>query len=145
MSSGQQGRLSYRAKWTNQKKDVLLEEVTQYLFTGNNHQRIIDRITTLTADTTVLFKDAKDSMLGLRLARQLQIPSAEDQQFTDDKGNVTAVKGGADSIPTGNYLTGEGKRGNDAWSTRGRWCKVWGKMGRDSVSIAIIDHPRNPN
>ncbi len=145
VSSGQRGSLSYRASWTNQNKDVLLKEVTQYLFSGNEHQRIVDRITTLTADTTVLFKDAKDGMLGLRLAHELQIPSAEDQPFTDDKGNVTTIKGGADSIATGNYLTSEGKTGNDAWSTRAKWCKVWGKMGSDSVSIIIIDHPRNIN
>ena len=25
------------------------------------------------------------------------------------------------------------------------WCKVYGKMGNDSISIAIIDHPENPN
>lgn len=145
VSSGEQGRLSYRANWTDQKKDVLLKEVTQYLFSGNEHQRIIDRITTLTADTIVLFKDAKDGLLGLRLAHELQIPSTEDQQYTDERGNITTVKGGADSVATGNYLTSEGKTGNDAWSTRARWCKVWGKMGRDSVSITVIDHPRNIN
>lgn len=145
VSSGKQGRLSYGASWTNQQKHVLLKEVTQYIFSGNEHQRIIDRITTLTADTTVLFKDAKDGMLGLRLAHELQIPSAEDQQFTDDKGNITTIKGGADSTATGNYLTSEGRMGNDAWSTRARWCKVWGKMGSDSVSVTIIDHPGNIN
>ncbi len=145
VKSGKTGGFSYGAKWTDQKKDVLLEEVTQYVFSGTEGERIIDRITTLTADTMVLFKDAKDGMLGLRLARELQIPSAEDQQFTDEKGNITTVKGGADSVATGNYLTSEGKTGNDAWSTRGRWCKLWGKMARDSVSVTIIDHPDNAN
>jgi len=69
----------------------------------------------------------------------------EDQKFTDNKGNVTIVKGGTDNIPNGTYLTSEGKQGNDAWSTRGKWCKVYGKMGNDSISIAIIDHPKNIN
>ncbi|MES1224846.1 MAG: DUF6807 family protein, partial [Bacteroidota bacterium] len=66
-------------------------------------------------------------------------------KFTDDKGNVTVVKVNADSIANGNYLTSEGKRGDDAWSTRARWCMMYGKMGNDSISIAIIDHPSNPN
>jgi hypothetical protein len=48
-------------------------------------------------------------------------------------------------VANGNYLTSAGKTGNDAWSSRGVWCKVYGKMGADSVSIAIIDHPQNPN
>src|SRR5207253_8589316 len=62
-----------------------------------------------------------------------------------DKGNVTIVKGGTDKVANGTYLTSEGKTGNDAWGTRGVWCKVYGKIGADSVSVAIIDHPQNPN
>jgi len=145
ISGGTTGVLIYHANWTNQQKNVLLEETTRFEFSGKNGQRIIDRITTLKADTAVVFNDAKDGMLGLRLAHELQIPTTEDQQFTDNKGNVTVVKGGTDHIANGNYITSAGKTGNDAWSTRGVWCKVFGKMGADSVSIAIIDHPENPN
>ncbi len=144
-TSGPKGILSYHANWTNQKNNVLLEETTRFEFSGSDRQRIIDRTTVLKADTTVRFTDAKDGLLGLRLAHALQIPTSEDQKFTDDKGNVTVVKGGTDKIANGNYLTSEGKQGNDAWSTRGVWCKVFGKMGNDPVSIAIIDHPKNPN
>ena len=142
---GTKGILSYHANWTDQLKSVLLEETTEFEFSGNENQRIIDRITVLKADTDVLFKDAKDGMLGLRLAHELQIPSSKDQKFTDDKGNVTIIKASADSIANGNYLTSEGKQGDDAWSSRAVWCKVYGKMGNDSVSITIIDHPGNPN
>jgi hypothetical protein len=63
-------------------------------------------------------------MLGLRLAHELQMPATEDQKFTDDKGNVTIVKGGTDKVANGNYVTSAGKTGNDAWSSRGVWCKV---------------------
>jgi hypothetical protein len=84
-------------------------------------------------------------MIAIRLAHALQIPTNKDQQFKDDKGNVTVVKGGADNIPTGNYITSEGKQGDEAWSTRARWCKVYGKMGNDSISVTIIDHPENIN
>lgn len=144
-NDGKKGVLVYHANWVNQQQQVLLEEVTNLEFSGNNEQRIIDRMTTLVADTVVTFKDAKDGLLGLRLAHELEIPAMQDKQFTDDKGNVTTVKAVADSIANGNYLTSEGKMGDSAWSTRGRWCKVYGKMGSDSVSITIIDHPKNPN
>lgn len=145
MSGGRKGILSYHANWTNQQKDILLEEITRFEFSGNDHQRVIDRVTILKANTEVLFKDAKDGLLGLRLAHELQIPSDEDQKFMDDKGNVTIVKAGEDKVANGNYITSEGKHGNDVWSTRAMWCKVYGKMGKDSVSITIIDHPLNPN
>jgi len=145
VEDGKKGVLAYHANWTNQAKEDILEESTRFEFSGNATQRIIDRVTTLKAAQEAIFTDAKDGMLGLRLAHELQMPNAKDEKFTDSKGNVTTVKGGTDKIPTGNYLSSEGKTGDAVWSTRGTWCKVYGKMGTDSVSIAIIDHPRNPN
>ena len=143
--NGIKGSLTYHANWVNQEKEVLLEETTRFEFSQLGHKRIIDRTTTLKAAREVNFKDAKDGLLGMRLAHELQIPTTQDQKFTDDKGIVTVVKGSMDKIATGNYITSEGKLGNDAWSTRASWCKVFGKMGEDSISVAIIDHPLNQN
>ena len=144
-SSGEKGVLAYHANWVNKNKDVLLQETTKLEFSQVGHKRIIDRTSKLIADMPIIFNDAKDGLLGLRLAHELEIPTDKDQKFTDDKGNVTIVKGGTDKISNGNYITSEGKTGNDAWSTRGTWCKSFGKMGNDSVSVVIIDHPQNPN
>jgi len=145
-TSGPTGTLAYHANWTNQKNEVLLEETTRFEFSGTERERTIDRVTTLKAVMDVVtFTDAKDGLLGLRLAHELQIPSDKDEKFTDSKGIITVVKAGTDKLPNGNYLTSAGKRGNDAWSTRAAWCKVYGKMGKDSVSITIIDHPKNVN
>jgi hypothetical protein len=144
-NDGEKGILVYHANWVNQQQQVLLEEITRFEFSGTTELRIIDRMTTLIADTIVAFKDAKDGMMAVRIAHELQIPTMQDKQFTDDKGNVTTVKATTDSIANGNYVTSEGKQGDSAWSTRARWCKVFGKMGVDSVSITIIDHPKNPN
>ena len=143
ISDGKVGMLSYHANWVNQQKDILLEESTRYEFSGNGLERIIDRITELKADTDITFTDAKDGMLGLRLAHELQIPNTLSQQFADNKGNVNSI--GKDTTPTGNYLTSEGKQGDSAWSTRAAWCKVFGKIEKDSVSVTIFDHPSNPN
>jgi len=143
--SGDKGLLSYHANWTNQQNETLLEETTTYEFSEVGHKRVIDRVTTLRANTDVTFTDAKDGLLGLRLAHELQIPTDKDQKFTDDKGIVTIVKGGTDKMANGNYMTSEGKVGDSAWSTRASWCKVFGKMNNDSVSVVIIDHPKNPN
>ena len=143
--SGKKGILSYHANWTNKQREVLLEETTRFEFSGNTHLRIIDRITILTAKTNILLADAKDGLLGLRVAHELQIPTAETKKYTDDKGNVTEVKTDDNKIANGNYITSEGKQGDAAWSTRAKWCKMYAKMGDDSISIAIIDHPKNPN
>jgi hypothetical protein len=144
-SGNSKGTIAYHANWTNKANEVLLEETTSLEFSGTANNRIIDRVTTLKANTEVAFNDAKDGMLGLRLAHELQIPTTKDETFTDSKGIVTVVKGGTDKTPTGNYLTSEGKQGDAAWSTRGKWCIIYGKMGVDSISVAIIDNPKNPN
>jgi hypothetical protein len=142
---GAKGILAYHANWVDWKNNLLLEETTQYEFSGSGTQRIVDRITTLTANTTVMFTDAKDGLLGLRVAHELQISSKKDGVFTDDKGNVTVVKANTDAVATGNYITSAGKEGDSAWSTRAVWCKMFGKMKNDSISISIIDHPSNIN
>ncbi len=103
----------YHANWTGEQHNVLLEESTYLVFSGTPHERIIDRTTTLSADTTVNFNDAKDGLYGMRLSHALQIPSNEDQEFTDNKGNVTIIKGGIDKVANGNYLTSEGKQGDE--------------------------------
>jgi hypothetical protein len=144
-SSGSTGTLTYHANWTNQQNEVLLQETTRFEFSGTGRARTIDRVTTLQADRDVTFTDAKDGLLGLRLAHELQMPSDQDQKFTDSKGIVTTVKAGTDRVANGTYLTSAGKRGNDAWSTRGAWCKVYGKIGADSITVAILDYPQNPN
>jgi hypothetical protein len=143
MSGGHSGILHYHANWINQRQEVLIEETTRYEFSGTADTRTIDRVTELKAVTDVTFADAKDGLFGLRLTHELQIPASKDQTFTDRKGNLTTVKG--DTIASGNYLTSEGKQGDSAWSTRAAWCKVYGIIDHDSVSITIFDHPGNPN
>ena len=145
MSNGTKGGLSYHANWTNIEKEILLEEKTTFTFSGNNKLRIIDRSTTLKAIRDINFNDAKDGLFAIRVAHELQIPSTSDKKFTDDKGNITIVKSVNDNVANGNYLSSEGKMGDSVWSTRGKWCMVFGKIAKDSVSIVIFDHPQNPN
>lgn len=143
VSGGHSGLLRYHANWVNQQNQTLLEETTLFEFSGHDQERIIDRTTELKAGQDILFADAKDGLLGLRLTRELQIPDETDHTFTDSKGNKTVVK--KDTLVSGNYLTSEGKQGNAAWSTRGAWCTVYGRIGMDSVSITIFDHQGNPD
>lgn len=136
--------LTYDARWTDQQGNVLLTEHTTYRFTAAAHERIIDRTTKLTAQSDVHFPDAKDGMLGLRVTKELQIPSSTPGEFYDGKGNITKVAGGNTPDINGNYLTSAGRTGDSAWGTRGNWCILYGKKGADTLSVVIIDHPGNP-
>jgi len=138
------GMLKYSARWTDQKQNVLLTELTTYVFSASRTERIIDRYTTLHANVDVSFPDAKDGVLGLRVTKELQIPSNTPGEFVDDKGIVTKVAAGHTPDINGTYLTSEGKRGDSAWGTRGIWCLLYGRKQSDTLSVAIIDHPKNP-
>jgi len=141
--SGNNGILKYSAEWQDQQKNVLLKEITTYVFIVRDNMRIIDRVTSLTAQQDVAFPDSKDGMLGLRVTHELELPSKEEREFTDNKGNITKVKANNDSLASGNYITSEGKQSEAAWGTRAPWCMMYGKKGNDTISIAIIDHPDN--
>jgi hypothetical protein len=142
---GQRGELVTEADWVLHDGTTLLHERTAYTFSGDATTRAIDRETTLTAlDRRVTFADAKDGMLGLRVARQLELPSTKAEVFTDAAGRKTEVPTLDNTGITGSYTTSEGKQGNDAWGTRGRWCLLTGTIGGDTVTIAILDHPSNP-
>jgi hypothetical protein len=144
MKSGTAGKLVYLANWTDQQKNVLMQEKTTYLFHVIDHQSVIDRTTELTAVQDIRFPDVKDGMLGLRVAHELELPVLKTKEYKDDKGNITKVPAVKDATVTGNYITSAGKTGNEAWGTRGNWCMLYGKKGGDAISILIVDHPKNP-
>ncbi|PUZ19974.1 Methane oxygenase PmoA [Chitinophaga costaii] len=134
--------LTYTANWENQSHHVLLKEDTRFVFSGGRNIRIIDRITTLTAQRdSVYFKDVKDGLLGLRVVSALELADTA-QSFTDAQGNVTAVATSGHEA-TGHYLTSTGKTDKDAWGTRGEWCMLYGTVQKEKVAIVIFDHPEN--
>ncbi len=143
MKSGQHAELIFTAGWKNQEGKALIRETTTFVFSVYPDMRIIDRTSRLEALEDITFADAKDGLLGLRVAHALELPSAQPATYTDAKGNQVTIAANSNKA-TGNYLTSEGKAGDSAWGTRAVWCMMYGKLGEDTIGIAIIDHPKNP-
>ncbi|PYU85452.1 MAG: hypothetical protein DMG50_01140 [Acidobacteria bacterium] len=144
-SGSDQGELDVESDWITFDKKVLLKEHTRFVFRGGPGFRCVDRITTLRAlDEKVDFKDEKDGLLGLRVVRALEIPSDKPEVYTDASGHATTVAKLDNAGVNGTYLTSEGKKGDAAWGTRGRWCNLSGLVGDEPVTITIFDHPANP-
>src|ERR1700687_3062014 len=141
----QQGELDVDTDWITFDKKVLLKEHTHFVFRGGPGFRSVDRITTLSAiDEKIDFKDEKDGLLGLRVVRALEIPSDKPEVYTDASGHTTTIAKLDNTGVSGTYLTTEGKKGDAAWGTRGRWCNLSGLVGDEPVTITILDHPANP-
>lgn len=144
-SGPEQGELEVEADWLTYDKKALLKEHTRFVFRGGPDFRSVDRITTLHAlDEKVVFADQKDGVLGLRVVRALEIPSDKPEVFTDAAGRATTVAKLDNTGVNGTYLTSQGKKGDAAWGTRGRWCNLSGRVGEEPVTITIFDHPSNP-
>ncbi len=132
------------SNWVNMDGQVLLEEKTRFVFTKTGNDFIIDRIATLEAKAPeVIFKDVKDGMLGIRLARQLEQPSNQADKFVDASGNVTPVAKMDNEGVTGQYQNQEGLTGDAVWGKRSQWASLQGKKDAETITIEIIDHPKN--
>ncbi len=140
------GELAVAMDWLQPDGTALLREQTRFVFSSGPNVRRIDRLTTLTAvDKRVVFKDNKEGMIGLRVARALEQPADKPEIFTDASGQATKVAVLDNAGVTGQYLSSEGLKGDAVWGTRGRWCLLTGKIEAEPIGIAILDHPTNPN
>jgi hypothetical protein len=84
-------------------------------------------------------------MFGIRVARQLQLPTKEDIVLKESTGGTTTVKPLPGNDITGNYRSSEGISGVGVWGTRARWMDLYGNIGNERISIIVCDHPGNVN
>ena len=137
-----EGELVVRADWVIPDGSTLLREETRFVFSGGTDRRVIDRITTWTADKQpVTFKDTKEGAFGIRVARALDHPSKVPEV-------LVAANGGTDKRldntgVTGRYFADDGKTGEEVWGTRGPWMALTGTIDGAPVTVAILDHPKN--
>lgn len=142
-STEESGVLKVTNEWKSPNGEVLLDETTIFTFSVEGTTRIIERATTLKALTDVSFKDNKEGMLGVRVARSLELPTEEALVFTDSHGNPTETEILDNTGVNGNYLSSEGLQGNDVWGTRARWVDLYSTINDEPVGLTIIDHPKN--
>ena len=143
-NSKENATLETLSNWVNQEGLVLLEERTTFVFSKNGNDFIIDRIATLEAKMPeVIFKDVKDGMLGIRLARQLEQPSNQADKFVDASGIITPVAKMDNEGVTGQYQNQEGLTGDAVWGKRSQWACLQGKKDGETITVEIIDHPKN--
>ena len=139
-----EGILVSKESWTDPSGKELLKEHTEYHFIARGPVRIIDRFTVLTAtEQDVTMPDTKEGMFAIRVNRSLELPA---------KGEVSVFHAGGDPVKskstvmegiTGNYRSSEGVSGEAVWGTRAKWMLLYGMIGNEKVSVAIIDHPQS--
>ena len=143
-SGTDRGDLIVESDWKRPDGVVLLTERTHFVFRGDKTTRRIDRFTTLTAHgEPVVFRDNKEGVLGLRVARELEQPADKPDTFTDSSGKPSTVSVLDNTGVTGLYTSSEGLKGDAVWGTRGRWAELTGTINGEPITIGILDHPGN--
>lgn len=141
-----EGVLVSSESWVDSTGKELLKETTEYHFIAEDSVRIIDRITTLTAgNEEVSMPDTKEGMFGIRVARQLELPSQGEITLYSASGEPERVKALDNEAISGNYRSSEGGTGLDVWGTRARWMDLYGNIDGEKISLVICDHPQNPS
>jgi len=143
-SGPETGELVIESTWITGTDVPILDQITRYTFARGSRSRVVDCGVELRALDRVVFKDDKEGLLGLRVARWLESPDEKGGVFRDANGKPTKVSASDSKDATGIYVTSEGARGPAVWSTRGRWCSLSGHSGSHESTIAIFDNPGNP-
>jgi hypothetical protein len=142
------GVLEIAADWQIKAEDgtwhTLLQEKTIFEFSGDENTRTIERITQLTAqEDEIIFTDIKDGLLGIRLARELELPS-------DEAHILIAADGEPGEEPVldteginGRYLNSEGIEGYEVWGKRADWVRLSSRIDDEEIAVTVFDHPGN--
>lgn len=144
-SGADRGDLAVETEWVGHDGRPVLREQTRFIFRGTADARSVERITTVTAvDRRVVFRDTKEGMFGLRVARALEQPADKPEVFTDASGRPTTVPVLDNTGVTGQYLSSEGLKGDAVWGTRAKWMSLSGTVDSEPVTLVMLDHPDNP-
>lgn len=135
--------LMVKARWDTFEKEKLIEETTIFTISVLKKHVFIERRTVLKALTDVTFKDKKDGLLGLRVARELELPVEGNDVFVLPDGSTSEPMANDISKVTGNYRNSESVIGQDVWGKKASWVCLDGKINNKDISIAFLDHEKN--
>lgn len=139
------GSLIFTCQWLNRNGEVLLDEETNMIFSGDELDRRIVRITRLKATTgPVRFGDNKEGLFALRVDRAFESPSDSPEIFTDASGKQTSVPVLNNEGVNGVFRSSEGKEKDAVWGTRASWVSLTATKAGEKISIVLFDHPSNP-
>ncbi|MBN2214052.1 MAG: PmoA family protein [Bacteroidales bacterium] len=141
---GNQGIIEAKMDWISNNGNRILTENTRFIFSKEKNRYIMDRITTLIAEyENVLFGDNKEGLFALRVSRSFELHSDKPAILTGENLKISSVPVINQEGVNGYYIGSNGLEGKEVWGTQNKWISLSAFSGDDSVSIVILDHPKN--
>jgi hypothetical protein len=129
-SGNKQGTIDATMEWLDSNGKAIMTENRHMTFYSGTTSRQFDLDIKLTPIVAIKFGDAKDGVLGIRLAAGLEEPQP---------------KAPAVPVRSGLMVNAEGcKTEQECWGKRSNWLDYFGKTDRHEVGIAVLDNPANP-
>jgi Methane oxygenase PmoA len=129
-SGKEQGFIDATMEWLDPDGKAIMTENRRMTFFSGTPNRQFDLDIKLTSITAVKFGDAKDGVLGIRLAAGLEEPQK--------KAPATPVRSGL-------MVNADGcKTEEECWGKRSNWLDYYGKTEGKEEGIAVLDNPANP-
>jgi hypothetical protein len=131
------------SSWKRHDGTTLLHEKTDFIFAADTGYWLIRRHTDLIAEVPVIFGDNKEGLFAVRLAREFQSDYGRATYILKNDLYPSEEKMVDDEGKNGHYMASNGKEGSAVWGTSAKWVAISAVKDRDSVSVAIFDHPGN--
>jgi hypothetical protein len=129
-SGKKQGYIDATMEWLDPNGKAIMTENRRMTFYSGVPSREFDLDIKLTPIIAIKFGDAKDGVLGIRLAAGLEEPQP---------------KAPAMPVRSGLMVNAEGcKTEAECWGKRSNWLDYFGKTDGKEVGIAVLDNPQNP-
>jgi hypothetical protein len=130
-SGREQGQINGVFEWQDPSGKPLLTETRRMTFHADPKLRIVDLDISLKAlKDNVIFGDTKEGTFAIRLAGGLEEPHKRALPDPPRTGKMVSAEGG------------EGEQ--NVWGKRSPWVDYYGKLGDETLGVAIFDHPSNP-
>lgn len=110
-------------EWVAGERVVAVEERKMTFFAGHEARWIDFELKIAPTSRGLTFGDTKEGTFALRLAPSLRV-----------EGEVAA----------GHLFDSQGRENGEVWGERARWVATSGMIGESPVTVAVLDHPRNP-
>jgi hypothetical protein len=128
------GLIKSKDKWIDHAGAVVCTDVrTMRIYNLPGEERMFDFDITLQAppDKPVVFGDDKDGCIATRVTETMRLMR---NKTTPGDGHI---------------VMSTGLRDKETWGTRADWCDYYGPVaggsnGRETLGVAIFDHPANP-
>ena len=127
-SGRDQGVVSSANKYVARDGKVICTDRRVFrVYSRPNEERLFDfEVTLFASESEVTMGDTKEGSMAIRLAETMRLKSP---------------KGKAGE---GHIVNSEGVRDDDTWGKRAKWVDYFGPVKRQTVGVAIFDHPQNP-